>query len=52
MKEAIKRIALIAVENPEIHELEINPVIVQVEGKGAYAVDALVTLVKQRNDPF
>ena len=47
MKEAIKRIALIAVENPEIHELEINPVIVQVEGKGAYAVDALVTLVKE-----
>ncbi len=46
MKDAIKRIALIAVENPEIHELEINPVIVQVEGKGAYAVDALVTLVK------
>ena len=47
MKETIKRIALIAVENPEIHELEINPVIVQVEGKGAYAVDALVTLVKE-----
>ncbi len=47
MKDAIKRIALIAIENPEIHELEINPVIVQVEGKGAYAVDALVTLVKE-----
>jgi acetyltransferase len=47
MKDTIKRIALIAVENPEIHELEINPVIVQVEGKGAYAVDALVTLVKE-----
>jgi len=47
MTETIKRIALIAIENPEIHELEINPVIVQVEGKGAYAVDALVTLVKQ-----
>ena len=46
MKEIIKRIALIAIENPEIHELEINPVIVQVEGKGAYPVDALVTLVK------
>jgi acetyltransferase len=47
MKDTIKRIALIAIENPEIHELEINPVIVQVEGKGAYAVDALITLVKE-----
>ncbi|MBQ8373811.1 MAG: acetate--CoA ligase family protein, partial [Candidatus Methanomethylophilaceae archaeon] len=47
MKDTIKRIVLIALENPEIHELEINPVIVGLKGKGCWAVDALVTLVKE-----
>ncbi|MBQ8179665.1 MAG: acetate--CoA ligase family protein [Candidatus Methanomethylophilaceae archaeon] len=47
MKDTIKRIVLIAVENPEIHELEINPVIVGLKGKGCWAVDALCTLVKE-----
>ena len=47
MKDTIKRIVLIAQENPEIHELEINPVIVGLKGKGCWAVDALVTLVKE-----
>ena len=47
LKDAIKRIVLIAQENPEIHELEINPVIVGLKGKGCWAVDALVTLVKE-----
>lgn len=47
LKDAIKRIVLIAEENPEIHELEINPVIVGLKGKGCWAVDALCTLVKE-----
>ncbi len=47
MKDTIKRIVLIAMENPEIHELEINPVIVGLKGKGCWAVDALCTLVKE-----
>jgi acetyltransferase len=46
VKEMIRRIVVIAVENPEIHELEINPVIVGKKGEGCWAVDALVTLVK------
>ncbi len=47
MKDTIKRMVLIAMENPEIHELEVNPVIVGLKGKGCWAVDALVTLVKE-----
>ncbi len=47
LKDAIKRIVLIAEENPEIYELEINPVIVGLKGKGCWAVDALCTLVKE-----
>ncbi|MBR2254878.1 MAG: acetate--CoA ligase family protein [Candidatus Methanomethylophilaceae archaeon] len=46
MKDTIRRIVLISVDNPEIHELEINPVIVGLKGKGCWAVDALVTLKK------
>ena len=44
MKDMIKRLVVVAEENPEIHELEINPVIVGKEGCGCWAVDALVTL--------
>lgn len=47
MKDVIKRMVLIAIENPEIHELEVNPVIVGLKGKGCWAVDALCTLVKE-----
>jgi len=46
MREAIRRLVVIAEENPEIFELEINPVIVGKEGEGCWAVDALVTLVE------
>lgn len=45
VKDVVKRIALIALENPEIHELEINPVMVDKKGKGCWAVDALCTLL-------
>lgn len=44
MKDTIRRIVVVAMENPEIKELEINPVIVGVKGKGCWAVDALCTL--------
>ena len=44
MKDAMRKLVLIAEENPEIREIEINPIIVGEEGKGCWAVDALVTL--------
>ncbi len=44
MKDMIRRIVMISVENPEIYELEINPVIVGKKGEGCWAVDALCTL--------
>ncbi|NLF33641.1 MAG: acetyl-CoA synthetase [Thermoplasmatales archaeon] len=46
LKDTVRRIILISIENPEIHELEINPVIVGTKGKGCWAVDALITLVE------
>lgn len=46
IKDTVRKLVLMSVENPEIKELEINPVIVGDEGKGCWAVDALVTLVK------
>jgi acetyl coenzyme A synthetase (ADP forming)-like protein len=44
LKEALVRISQIAIDFPEISELEVNPVMVGDEGKGCYAVDALVTV--------
>ncbi|MDR3075012.1 MAG: acetate--CoA ligase family protein [Candidatus Methanoplasma sp.] len=44
MKDMIRKIVMISVENPEIYELEINPVIVGKKGEGCWAVDALCTL--------
>ena len=44
LKEALVRISQIAIDFPEISELEVNPVMVGDEGKGCYAVDALVTI--------
>ena len=44
LKDIILRLAKIAEENPEIYELEINPVMVNERSKGSWAVDALVTL--------
>lgn len=45
IKDTIRKIALISLENTEIHELEINPVMVDKKGKGCWAVDALCTLM-------
>ncbi|NLI73605.1 MAG: CoA-binding protein [Euryarchaeota archaeon] len=47
LKDVIFKIAQIALDFPEISELEINPVMVGDEGKGTYAVDALVILRRE-----
>lgn len=44
MKDVIRRVVLIAEENPEINEIEINPVLVGRRGEGCYAVDCLCNL--------
>ena len=47
LKDVIHRVAQIALDFPEIIELEINPVIVGDEGQGVGAVDALVTIRRE-----
>ncbi|MFA5311857.1 MAG: acetate--CoA ligase family protein [Methanomassiliicoccales archaeon] len=47
LKETIFKIAQISIDFPEISELEVNPVMVGDEGKGTYAVDALVVLRRE-----
>ena len=47
LKDVISRVAQIALDFPEIAELEINPVIVGDEGQGCGAVDALVTIRRE-----
>ncbi|NLT37396.1 MAG: CoA-binding protein [Methanomassiliicoccus sp.] len=47
LKDTIFRISQIALDFPEISELEVNPVMVGDEGKGTYAVDALVVLRRE-----
>ena len=42
--EAIERVSQLAVELPEVAELDLNPLIVRPEGKGVIAVDARVVL--------
>jgi len=44
LKEALARVAQIAIDFPQIAELEMNPVIVGDEGEGCVAVDALISL--------
>lgn len=44
LKDLMKRLMTIALENEQILELEINPVMVDERGKGCWAVDALVTI--------
>ena len=44
IKDIIRKIVLITNENPEITELEINPVIAGKEGQGCWAVDCLCVL--------
>jgi acetate---CoA ligase (ADP-forming) len=44
LTEAIERVSQFAVEVPEVVELDINPMIVRAQGKGAVAVDARIVL--------
>jgi acetyltransferase len=44
LKDVMRRMMKIAIENPEIYELEINPVMVGKNGEGSWAVDALTTV--------
>ncbi len=44
LREIISRVSQIALDFPEIIELEINPVMVGDQGQGSYAVDALATI--------
>jgi acetate---CoA ligase (ADP-forming) len=44
LAEAIERVSQLAVERPEISELDLNPMIVRPEGEGVVAVDARVVL--------
>ncbi|OPY33284.1 MAG: succinyl-CoA synthetase subunit alpha [Methanomassiliicoccales archaeon PtaU1.Bin124] len=48
LEDVILRMAQIALDFPEISEFEINPVMVGDEGAGAGAVDALVTIRRER----
>jgi acyl-CoA synthetase (NDP forming) len=44
LEDMIARVVQLAVDFPELQELEINPLMVAEEGEGAWAVDALITL--------
>jgi acyl-CoA synthetase (NDP forming) len=47
LKKTILQVSQIAIDFPEISELEVNPVMVGDEGQGCYAVDALVTIRRE-----
>jgi acetyltransferase len=42
--DAILRISQLVTDNPDIVELDINPLLVQAEGEGAIAVDARISI--------
>ena len=44
IEECIQRLAVLALDNPEIKELDINPLIVNDEGGGCYVADARIML--------
>ena len=44
LRDLMKKVMKIALENPEIYELEINPVMVGKKNEGCWAVDALTTI--------
>jgi len=44
LQETIERVSQLAVDLPEVVEMDINPLIVRAEGKGVVAVDARVVL--------
>ena len=48
LKDVLFRVAQIAIDHPQITEFEINPVMVGDEGQGCCAVDALVTIRREK----
>lgn len=44
LKENIMRLGQLAIEQPDIRELDINPMMIQDEGKGCYVTDAKIML--------
>jgi acetyltransferase len=44
LREYLLRLSQLVIDFPEIMELDINPLIVRSEGKGAVAADARITL--------
>jgi acetyltransferase len=44
LEDIIARVTQIALDFPEVQELEVNPLLLGEEGEGAWAVDALITL--------
>jgi acyl-CoA synthetase (NDP forming) len=42
--DAILRVSQLVIDNPDIVELDINPLLVQAEGEGAIAVDARISI--------
>ena len=48
LKEVLFKVAQIAIDFPQIIEFEINPVMVGDEGQGCGAVDALVTIRRDK----
>jgi acetyltransferase len=44
LEDLIARVTQIALDFPEVQELEVNPILLGDEGEGAWAVDALITL--------
>lgn len=47
LAEVIERVSQLAVEHPEIAELDLNPLLVLPEGHGAVAVDARIVIASQ-----
>jgi len=46
VKETIARLSQLSLDNPEISEIEINPLVVYPEGQGAIALDSRAILKK------
>ena len=44
LEDLIARVTQVALDFPEVQELEVNPILLGDEGEGAWAVDALITL--------
>ena len=50
VKEALARLSQLSLDNPEISEIEINPLIVYPEGQGAISLDSRAIMMKQKRN--